>query len=391
MHSISLTVTDFQEILSSLLLSSMSYPQRLSLAKGGSLPASMGIDTETVSDLPVMVQHVCRMFHVPENQIIAEGKTLAEWAGEMHRLWCEAPTTMTFFTSGSTGEPTPATQDFSFHVQEVLAWAELLKGRKRIVSFVPRHHIYGFLFSILLPKAIGCPVLWMPIMPMRSLIAGLQGGDLVIAFPLFWDKLTELNIEFPGDVCGVTSTGPCRPEIIATLNNKGLAGMTEVYGSSETGGVGYRFAPLASYELLPFWERAAVDNQLVRQHPVTGSPAPYVLQDDLTWEENNTFLPVGRVDKAVQVAGVNVYPARVRKIILEHPLVADCVVRLMRPEEGPKLKALIVLKKGVPSEKAVDRDLSKLLDEKLNHYERPAKLAFCDQIPVNSLGKVQDW
>ncbi len=391
MHSISLTVIDFQEILSSLLLGAMSYPQRLRLAGGGSLPASMRIDAETVTDLPALVQRACRMFDVAENKIIVAGKTLEEWAGAMHRLWSESPLTMTFFTSGSTGEPTPATQEYSFHVQEVLALASLFKDRKRIVSFVPRHHIYGFLFSILLPKAMGCPVLWMPIMPLRSLTDGLQGGDLVIAFPLFWEKLAELNIDFPRDVWGVTSTGPCRSEIILNLKSRGLEGMIEVYGSSETGGVGYRRKPDAPYELLPYWERAAVDNRLTRQHPSNGSFAPYALQDDLTWLQNNHFLPGGRIDKAVQVAGVNVYPARVRNIILEHPFVADCVVRLMRPEEGPKLKALVVLKKEASAGMAIDRELSQLLDDKLSHYERPGKLAFCDQLPVNSLGKVQDW
>jgi long-chain acyl-CoA synthetase len=33
----------------------------------------------------------------------------------------------------------------------------------------------------------------------------------------------------------------------------------------------------------------------------------------------------------VQVGGVNVFPERVRQVLLEHPLVVDAAVRLMRP------------------------------------------------------------
>ncbi len=391
MNHVSLSVIDFQEMLSSLLLGAMSYPQRLRLAAGGSLPASIKIDAKIFPDLTNIVQRACRMFGVEEDTVSVVGKTLEEWAEEIHRLWSKPPLALTFFTSGSTGEPVPATQEFSFHVQEILALAEIFKGRNRIVSFVPRHHIYGFLFSVLLPKALGCPVLWMPIMPMRSLIAGLQGGDLVIAFPLLWGKLAELNAEFPADVWGATSTGPCRPEIITALKKAGLSGMTEVYGSSETGGVGYRNATEAPYELLPYWERVANESRLLRQHPVDGSRADYALQDDLSWKGNTQFLPKGRIDKAVQVAGVNVYPTKVRKIMLSHPCVADCVVRLMRPEEGSRLKALVVLKTVGADVKASEKDLNSFLDQKLNHYERPAKLSLCDQIPTNHLGKAQDW
>ncbi len=391
MNHVSLSAIDFQEMLSSLLLGAMSYPQRLRLAAGGSLPASIKIDEKTFPDLTDIVQRACHMFDVAEDRISVAGKTLREWAEEMHRLWTKPSLDLTFFTSGSTGEPVPATQEFSFYVQEILAWAEIFKSRKRIVSFVPRHHIYGFLFSVLLPKALGCSVLWMPIMPMRSLIAGLQGGDLVIAFPLLWGKLAELNAEFPDDVWGVTSTGPCRPEIITQLKKAGLSGMTEVYGSSETGGVGYRNATEAPYELLPYWETAPIGSQLFRWHPFDGSRAAYVLQDDLSWIGEKQFLPKGRIDKAVQVAGVNVYPAKVRKIMLTHPCVADCAVRLMRPEEGSRLKALVVLNTEGAAAKASESDLNRFLDEKLNHYERPVKLSLCDRIPTNHLGKVQDW
>jgi long-chain acyl-CoA synthetase len=39
-----------------------------------------------------------------------------------------------------------------------------------------------------------------------------------------------------------------------------------------------------------------------------------------------TVRVLGRIDEAIQVAGVNVYPTHIRQVILDCPLVADCDV-----------------------------------------------------------------
>lgn len=58
---------------------------------------------------------------------------------------------MTFRTSGSHGAPKPCTHALALLEQEVDFLATLLDGRRRVFSAVPAHHIYGFLFTVLLP------------------------------------------------------------------------------------------------------------------------------------------------------------------------------------------------------------------------------------------------
>ena len=48
----------------------------------------------------------------------------------------------------------------------------------------------------------------------------------------------------------------------------------------------------------------------------------------------------------MRVAGFNIYPARVREVLLSHPAVADVSVRLMRASEGERLKAFVVPRDG---------------------------------------------
>jgi acyl-coenzyme A synthetase/AMP-(fatty) acid ligase len=71
------------------------------------------------------------------------------------------------------------------------------------------------------------------------------------------------------------------------------------------------------------------------------------LMDAVAREGDRRFTLAGRRDGAVQIGGHNVHPARIAERLRTHPLVADAVVRPMRPDEGTRLKAFIVLAEGV--------------------------------------------
>ena len=62
---------------------------------------------------------------------------------------------LTFRTSGSAGTPRRCTHALATLWQETQVLAGLVPGRRRILSAVPSHHIYGFLFTALLPRALG--------------------------------------------------------------------------------------------------------------------------------------------------------------------------------------------------------------------------------------------
>ena len=72
-----------------------------------------------------------------------------------------------------------------------------------------------------------------------------------------------------------------------------------------------------------------------------------------------------------------------------HPAVDACRVRLMRPEEGKRLKAFVVLKAGHGVDCAAQ--LRAFLAERLSSHEMPRAFAFGAQLPVNAMGKDSDW
>jgi 4-coumarate--CoA ligase (photoactive yellow protein activation family) len=296
---------------------------------------------------------------------------------------------LTFRTSGSSGTPRRCSHLLAGLWREVDALARLLPGRRRVLSAVPAHHIYGFLFTVLLPQSGESPL---PVLDLRgaspaALAAQLAPGDLVVAHPDFWNAVAALAPVFPGDVAGVSSGAPCPDDTARTLAAGGLR-LLQVYGSSETAGVGTREEAGEPYRLLPYWRRGEADDTIERE--ADGLVQGFGLQDRLEWIDGERFVPNGRIDQAVQVGGANVYPAYVAEVLALHPGVQECVVRPMRPDEGSRLKAFVV-----PAADQVPASLRAALDawiaERLTPPERPAALSFGPALPRQPGGKPADW
>ena len=264
--ALELTAPDLRAILASLIRGSGLHASKAHYLLASSLdmdalasmqPSQSGLEEH---ELRSVAHAFTEMLCIPDTAVdqLMSCPTMDEWAQCALGFWRSNPVELVFRTSGSTGAPNACKQSFALLEQEIQAQAEIFKEHIRIVTLVPRHHIYGFLFSILLPKALGIPVLDLPLVPSRSQMEQLRPGDLVLAFPMFWKSLSALAPSFPPGVCGVTSTGPCPADVIHTLLNLGLCRITEVYGSSETGGIGTRHHPDHAYTLLPFWEPPTV-------------------------------------------------------------------------------------------------------------------------------------
>jgi long-chain acyl-CoA synthetase len=318
---------------------------------------------------------------------------LEEWVAAAHAgLEMEGGAqAVTFRTSGSAGTPRRCTHALATLWQETGVLAGLLPGRTRILSAVPAHHIYGFLFTVLLPRALGIDEVIDLRAASPAAFSGMaRPGDLVVAHPGWWEALARLQPGFGPDVVGVSSTAPC-PDVLAdALAAAGLR-LVQVYGSSETAGVGWREAGGAPFTLFPYWQGADGVAELTRQLP-DGGAARYPLQDKLEWLDAGRFRPAGRIDQAVQVGGTNVFPGYVADVLRMHPAVADAAVRLMRPDEGRRLKAFVVPRAGHDADQgALREDLSSWVGERLATPERPVAWTFGERLPRQASGKPADW
>ena len=327
-----------------------------------------------------------------EDYLLAR-RTLGDWidiasAGLQH--WCEE---LTFLTSGSSGAPKSCVHALAALEQEAQALAALFPGRQRILLAVPSHHIYGFLCGQLLPRWLGmAPGQVISIrskLPSR-LASEARAGDLVVGHPQFWQAALTPGQVFPAGVIGVSSTAPCPDAVAMRADGAGLQSLVQLYGASETGGLGWRASWRDDYALHPYLEHDAAQGAIVR-HGADGQPAALAAQDELAWTGARSFQVGKRCDGAVQVGGINVFPERVRQVLLSHPAVADAAVRLMRAEEGGRLKAYIVPAAQEDDAASFIHTLRRWMDEALTAPERPKAIALGPSLPRGPMGKLIDW
>lgn len=339
--------------------------------------------------LATRVSTLFNLYSVGHEEQLLRQRTLDDWADAVGAALDAGIAHFAFRTSGSTGEPKTCEHRLDALAQEAAFLAEHFPESQRVLVLVPVHHIYGFLFGVALPRQLGVPVLdedeaW------AESRRGARAGDLIVATPLQWRQLADAVPQWAADVQGVTSTAPCDAQVLHRLLAHGMARTTEVYGSSETAGIGFRDDPDAPYRLMPWWtpserhwRRALPDGDAER---VTPPP------DRLEWVDESRFRPNGRQDGVVQVGGVNVNPERIAQRLAEHPDVAEAAVRpWQRPDGELRMKAYVVPCSADQAPADLDERLQPWLREHFSAPERPVHLRVGTALPRNALGKIQDW
>jgi len=87
--------------------------------------------------------------------------------------------------------------------------------------------------------------------------------------------------------------------------------------------------------------------------------------------------------------GVNIYPAEVDAVLLDHPAVADAATIGVPDEEwGESVLAVVELQRGVGATDALATELVAHCRARIAHYKCPRAVAFVDALPRQDNGKV---
>jgi long-chain acyl-CoA synthetase len=296
---------------------------------------------------------------------------------------------VTFFSGGTTGTPRPRRHRTEHLAQEIRFLATLFRDRRRVLVTVPVHHIYGFLFGVLLPQELDLPV----VEARGSFLSGPRApepGDLVISVPFLWERFVPAVPGWGRDIQGVSSTAPLSSALCSRLHEGGMASLVEVYGSSETAGVAWRdcCAGEEAFRLFPYWSFDAADPAvLVRQEPSGAGTSRWELPDRVILQDDGRIRPAGRRDDVVQVGGNNVDLHELRSRIREVLDAADCA---LRPATNGRIKAFLVFRhsrENLPTPADIRSTLRKVLPD----YAVPASITVGSQVPRDETGKLLDW
>ena len=108
-------------------------------------------------------------------------------------------------------------------------------------------------------------------------------------------------------------------------------------------------------------------------------------------DEDGYYYFKQRMKRIIKVSGMQVYPVQVEEVLnLHKDVVESCVIGVVDPEKGQKIKAIVVLKTPLSEslEKEKKDELINWCKEHLISIRCPKAIHFCSQLPRTKFGKV---
>jgi acyl-coenzyme A synthetase/AMP-(fatty) acid ligase len=245
-------------------------------------------------------------------------------------------------TSGSTGAHVACGKSAA----QLLGEAELLVRLwglgpgTRVLATVPPHHLYGLLFGVLVPFMGGGSLVRATPLHAETIASqvGARQANVLVSVPAHLHALATLSPGALPPLTRIFSSGAALDAATGSAVAK-LAGIpvTEVLGSSETGGIAWRetggqgrgdgvWQPFPGVEVAldhdetmrlrsPFLARADGDAQ-----------GWYRGADRIRARPDGSFELLGRADGVVKIGGSRVAVAQIERLLREIPGVADAAV-----------------------------------------------------------------
>lgn len=303
---------------------------------------------------------------------------LSDWAGRTQEAVERRLVAFSFTAAGRDSATESSTHAAADVYADAAATANLLYGRRRLVSLVSPHGLMGFVATTLAANLQNIPYVDARLLPPETLARKLAFGDVVVATPTLWRYMMREGVAAPDNAVAVSFGEAMGAELAADLRKSGFGALRELYGSTETGVVAWRDSPGEPFNLFDRWLR--VDGALARRL-ASGETRVVDAMDVVEWTGERTFRLGARRDGAVQIGAVNVFPDRIAATIGAHRLVKACRVEIMRQRDGAtRLVAKVQLKSGMAPSDVLARDIDAWCREQLRPQERPRIYNYVEEI-----------
>ena len=307
-------------------------------------------------------------------------------------------TRLVIFTSGSTGQPKPIEKRLSQLLIEIEAleqqWGKLL-GNAEVLSTVSHQHIYGLLFRVLWPLCAGRCFHSSIYLNPEILVNNIN--DKIACWVASPAHLKRLDLHSPWHeitrMSAIFSSGGALP-LSARQQIRSLSGqqVIEIYGSSETGGIGWRQQE-ESWRLFPGMTLKAFDNGWQLHSPYLLDPTDCSLDDELTLLDDSRFVLHGRSDRIVKIEEKRLSLAELEQRLCESPFVSESAAQVIRNSRDVIAVILVLTPKGSDYQATKGRfglvqQLRKKLERWFEPVVLPRKWLFVNTMPLTTQGKI---
>jgi len=328
------------------------------------------------------------------------------------------------YSSGTTGVPKGImlTHNNLLSNTQALVDSWGFTASDRLLHALPIFHVHGLFVAIGCVLLSGASMRWLSGFNAMQVIKHLPECTVMMGVPTYYTRLLAEE-RFDGDVCAnvrlfISGSAPLLRETFESFENRTGHRILERYGMTETNmntsnplqgprkpgtvglplpGVDARITSDAGEEL----ESGEIGNLQVRGPNVFIGywKMPDKTAEDFTDDgffntgdqasiDSDGYVSiVGRAKDLVITGGLNVYPKEIELFIDDLPGVSEsAVIGLPHPDFGEGVVAVVVVEAGST---LCEADVIGPAKEQLANFKVPKRVVFVDELPRNSMAKVQ--
>ncbi len=304
-----------------------------------------------------------------------------------------------YFSSGSTGFPSGALKTKENILEEVEVITSSLKefNIKRVIVTVPFLHLYGSLYGLFFPLINDIDIILKEHFLPHDLLDMIDDNSLVVTTPLYIKALNRINeSKNLSKSLFVSSTGPLFPNDAKEFNEKFSTDILQIFGSTETGGIAYKFNDDLLWTTTPKVIASTNEkNELKVKSPFI-SNLIYEKEFKITNHQiqtfdyvefyENRFKLIGRSSQILKIAGKRYSTIQIENILEEIDGIKKAVV-FVNSNEKNSLKDEVLDITIESKQEFLAKDIRKILQNELSNIKFSINLKIVDKIKTSVVGK----
>ncbi|NIJ35835.1 malonyl-CoA/methylmalonyl-CoA synthetase [Sphingopyxis panaciterrae] len=328
------------------------------------------------------------------------------------------------YTSGTTGRSKGAMLSHGNLASNAFALRDIWRfaADDVLLHALPIFHTHGLFVATNVMLACGGSMILLPRFEVGEVMATLPRATVMMGVPTFYIRLLG-EAGFGRELVShmrlfISGSAPLAPDVHREFEARTGHAILERYGMTETNmnisnpydgeripgtvglplpGVEIRIADSATGRVLPQGEVGVIEIRgpnvfkgywrLPEKTAAEFRDGFFISGDMGRIDQNGYISIVGREKDLIIAGGLNIYPAEVEDVIGALPAVREvAVIGLPHPDLGEAVVAVIVPRDAAFADAAA---ISDALRDKLARFKQPRMVLFTDELPKNTMGKVQ--
>lgn len=328
------------------------------------------------------------------------------------------------YTSGTTGRSKGAMlshSNLSSNAQVLHQYWHFEDGDV-LLHALPIFHVHGLFVALHTALLNGSTIHFLPKFDVNTIMRLLPQSTVMMGVPTFYTRLLECP-EFNRELCQnmrlfISGSAPLLAETHVAFEERTGFRILERYGMTETNMIasnpydGERLAGTVGYALPGVSVRIADEKGHSLAAGETGilevkganvfsgywrmpektkeefrEDGWFITGDLATMSKDGRITIVGREKDLIISGGYNIYPKEIELAIDDIGGVKEsAVIGVPHPDFGEGVVAVVVRESGA---ELVEKDISDALSGQLARFKQPKRVYFVDELPRNTMGKVQ--